>query len=221
MNFFLFMPLSELESKEAQQKQNFVDEAEATRRMQKEIERLREEGKRRIAEHEEMLRKEFLKTSDTHTAQSGTDTLPTLKVIWKSKKSDTTNGGYNKELLEQLFSKYGPLNHVLVSAKKNGKAVISFEEAFDAQRAFEKEEGLASNPLHVTWLEGQPPAQTDFQTCSRVSNPIPPATSTAPSQSPFPLHDSKDYESITLMRMRQAEERKRIAQQLVADDDSS
>ena len=27
------------------------------------IERLREEGKRRIAEHEEMLRKEFLKTS--------------------------------------------------------------------------------------------------------------------------------------------------------------
>ena len=37
MNFFLFVPLSELESKEAQQKQNFVDEAEATRRMQKEV----------------------------------------------------------------------------------------------------------------------------------------------------------------------------------------
>ena len=31
------------------------------------IERLREEGKRRIAEHEEQLRKEFLKTSGTYS----------------------------------------------------------------------------------------------------------------------------------------------------------
>ena len=74
---------------------------------------------------------------DSQTVQSeSNDVLPTLKVVWKSKKTDATNGGYNKEVLQEMFSKYGPLNHVLVSTKKNGKALISFQHPLDAVSVF-------------------------------------------------------------------------------------
>lgn len=32
-------------------------------------------------------------------------TAPSLKVTWKAKKGDASNGGYNRELLESMFSK--------------------------------------------------------------------------------------------------------------------
>ncbi len=32
------------------------------------------------------------------------DELPTLKVTWKAKKSDQTNGGYSEEILQRLLS---------------------------------------------------------------------------------------------------------------------
>lgn len=33
------------------------------------------------------------------------ETVPSLKVTWKAKKSDPANGGYSKEGLEAIFSK--------------------------------------------------------------------------------------------------------------------
>ena len=60
------------------------------------------------------------------------DFMPTLKISWKSKKADSNNGGYNQELLENMFSRYGPLHHVLVSTKRKGKALVSFQHPFDA-----------------------------------------------------------------------------------------
>ena len=62
-------------------------------------------------------------------------TSHTLKVTWKSKKSDPTNGGYNQQILEELFSKYGSLDQVLVSSTKKGKALISFHSQLDAVSA--------------------------------------------------------------------------------------
>ena len=64
--------------------------------------------------------------------QDDTELMPTLKINWKSKKADSDNGGYNQELLESIFSKYGPLHHVLVSTKRKGKALVSFQHPFDA-----------------------------------------------------------------------------------------
>jgi hypothetical protein len=32
------------------------------------------------------------------------DELPTLKVTWKAKKSDQTNGGYSEEILQRFLS---------------------------------------------------------------------------------------------------------------------
>ena len=61
-----------------------------------------------------------------------TSNLCLPQVTWKAKKSDLTNGGYSEQLLEGLFSRYGPLHHVLVSTKRKGKALISFHSAADA-----------------------------------------------------------------------------------------
>ena len=72
---------------------------------------------------------------------------PSLKVEWKAKKADPTNGGYSKELLERLFSKVGHfivvmiiihtalqfgVDHILVSKKRKGRAVVSFDSAAHA-----------------------------------------------------------------------------------------
>ena len=55
-----------------------------------------------------------------------------LQVTWRAKKSDASNGGYSQALLEGLFSRYGPLHHVLVSGKRKGKALVSFHSSLDA-----------------------------------------------------------------------------------------
>lgn len=84
------------------------------------------------------------------------DVMPTLKVSWRAKKTDDSNGGYSQEILKEMFSKvcnnnwrnwyilvpnvcyiishwvlllfsqFGGVHHVLVSRKKKGRAIVSF-----------------------------------------------------------------------------------------------
>jgi len=67
------------------------------------IERLREEGYLKIKEQQELLKQQLLKQGDP-ADDSDEDSLPTLKVTWKAKKSDVNNGGYSQKLLEDIFS---------------------------------------------------------------------------------------------------------------------
>lgn len=82
--------------------------------------------------------------------ENDSDQLPTLKVSWKAKKSDESNGGYSEEVLRSSLSQvsydvlienilvilscsqFGPIHHILVSARKKGKAIVSFHHAIDA-----------------------------------------------------------------------------------------
>ena len=44
------------------------------------------------------------------TARQDTEDAPRLRVKWKAKKGDPTNGGYSQELLHKAFSKvYYPI----------------------------------------------------------------------------------------------------------------
>ena len=54
-----------------------------------------------MKEQEEALRQQLLKPE----CDDDPDTLPTLKVTWKAKKSDESNGGYSMEVLRDIFSK--------------------------------------------------------------------------------------------------------------------
>ncbi|MED6254291.1 DnaJ (Hsp40), subfamily C, member 17, partial [Ataeniobius toweri] len=73
--------------------------------------------------------------------------------------------------------------------------------------AAKNESGLSGNPLKITWLEGQPEVVA------------------APSQSgqfvslQGSLSNERDYETIVMMRMRQAAERQRLIEQMQREDD--
>ena len=215
----------ELESKESQHVTNMAAEMEAASQMQKEIDRLREDGYRIMKEQEEKLRQEF--QDKTATEDVDEDTVPTLKVAWKAKKSDESNGGYSQQLLEDIFSEFGPLHHVLVSTKRKGKALVSFHHPFDAQQAVESAGGLSNNPLTVTWVCGGTSVVGSVgdggmgEAGSRVGDGDTREASDGVRDARVGgdgvVRDS-DYESVTLMRLRQAEERKRLCQQLAHED---
>lgn len=80
-------------------------------------------------------------------------------------------------------------------------------------KAFESETGNPENPLTLSWISGQP----DFP----KNSPLNHTRSHLPT--PEPGNDSvltsRDYESLVLMKMRQAEERKRLIQQMMEEED--
>lgn len=63
--------------------------------------------------------------------------------------------------------------------------------------AVDLEVGLPENPLKLEWIDG-PPKASNFATSS--------------------LTKESDFESITLTKLRQAEERKRLIEQMMAED---
>ena len=65
--------------------------------------------------------------------------------------------------------------------------------------------GLPENPLTITWVCGEPKL---------------PSTTVRRGEDEGVVRDN-DYESVTLMRLRQAEERKRLCQQLAQEDAES
>ncbi len=230
----------ELELRESQHVSNAAAEVAATTQMQKEIERLREEGLRIMKEQEEKLRQEFL-TKTSVEEEEDEDITPTLKVTWKAKRSDDTNGGYSQGALEAIFSEFGPLHHVLVSSKRKGKALVAFYHPFDAQRAVEGVRGLPDNPMTVAWLSGKPSGGGSGVTSGGGARGV---TGDVGSDgvrgdsvggeavkgdgvAGVGIRDSgdngglvreTDYESVTLMRLRQVEERKRLSQQLAGQE---
>jgi DnaJ family protein C protein 17 len=141
-------------------------------------------------------------------------------VRWKAKKNDVSNGGYSHLVLSTLFQKYGDVE-VLVSAKKKGSAIAAFSDVQSARLAIQNETGLSENQLTLSWADkakgtetedyskNQEPAVETEDTCTS-------STSTASDN----LVSERDYESLVLTRLRQAEERKKLIEQLKAEDNS-
>lgn len=123
---------------------------EANRNMEAEIVRLRTEGQEWIKKQEELLRAEF----------QNTDEDPTLKAQWKAAKTDVNNGGYSRDVLMKQFGRYGELLDVVVSKKKNGRALVVFQNAACASQALLVEKGLTENPLTLSWAVGKPVEET-------------------------------------------------------------
>lgn len=63
--------------------------------------------------------------------------------------------------------------------------------------------GIQNNPLQLEWVSGEPEAGA-----SSLSETKPLRT----------LEEERDYESLTMMRLRQAQERKQLAEQLLEVD---
>uniref|UniRef100_A0A3Q3IZA1 J domain-containing protein n=1 Tax=Monopterus albus TaxID=43700 RepID=A0A3Q3IZA1_MONAL len=174
------------------------------------IARLREEGSRQLEEEQRLIREQIQREREAQQQQTGdmercsrSNVTPKLKLKWKCKKNDEMNGGYSKDILLRLLQKYGDVLNVIVSIKKKGSAVVEFATVRAAERAVKNECGLSGNPLKIWWLEGQPEV-------------IPPASQPG---SFISLTNERDYESVVMMRMRQAAERQRLIEQMQREDE--
>lgn len=172
------------------------------------IARLREEGSRQLEEQQRLIqeqirrdREQRLRGETENTEGKGT---PKLKLKWKCKKEDDSQGGYSRDVLLRLLQKYGEVLNLVLSRKKAGNAIVEFATVRAAELAVRNEVGLADNPLKVSWLEGQPQSTVD---------PSPPGLSKGS------VLSERDYESLVMMRMRQAAERQQLIAQMQQEDE--
>ncbi|XP_068437048.1 dnaJ homolog subfamily C member 17 [Clinocottus analis] len=208
----------DLEAREQQAEAQSQDEVQITRTLEEEIARLREEGSRQLEEEQRLIREQIQREREaqqqqTRDGHSGVErcfksnVTPKLKLKWKCKKDDETNGGYSQDIIFTLLQKYGDVSNVIVSSKKRGSAVVEFATVRAAELAAKNEVGLSKNPLKISWLEGQPeviaPASQPGQFTS----------------SQGAISNERDYESVVMMRMRQAAERQKLIEQMQRDDD--
>ncbi|XP_030639648.1 dnaJ homolog subfamily C member 17 [Chanos chanos] len=212
----------DLEAREKQAEVQNAEEVKVTRTLEEEIARIREEGSKQLLEEQKLIREQIqrerearLQThSDTAAERKCNENVtPKLKLKWKSNKEDDSNGGYSEEFLLKLFQKYGDVLNVLVSKKKRGSAVVEFATFKAADLAYKNETGLTRNPVKISWLEGQQEATAQTTYCHNTNNTF------APSQSS--LSSERDYESVVLMKMRQAAERQRLIEEMKREDEEA
>lgn len=118
-----------------------------------------------------------------------------IKIRWKSSKDDPENGGYSHDILHRFLNKYGDIQGIVLSQKKKGSAIVEFKTRRAAEMAVDLEKGLPDNPLELRWIDNEPGRGV-------ASSTIKPS----------------DYESVVLTKMRQAEERKRLIAQMMAEE---
>uniref|UniRef100_A0A8C3UXJ6 DnaJ heat shock protein family (Hsp40) member C17 n=1 Tax=Catharus ustulatus TaxID=91951 RepID=A0A8C3UXJ6_CATUS len=206
----------EAREREAQSQENEDEEIRITRSLEEEIIRLREEGSRQLEEQQRLIREQIRREREQHSQgkqeRNGAEgkITPKLKLRWKCRKEDETGGGYSKDVLLQILQKYGDVLNLLISSRKSGSAVVEFATVKAAEMAVKNEVGLLNNPLKISWLEGQPQ--------SHPSTVLPDSTS-QPRTSQASVVSERDYESLVMMRMRQAAERQQLIQQLQREDE--
>lgn len=154
----------DLEARERQAEAQTQEEVQISRTLEEEIARLREEGSRQLEEEQRLIREQIQREREAQPQQtesgvqrySKSSVTPKLKLKWKCKKDDQTNGGYSQDILLRLLQKYGDVLNVIVSSKKRGSAVVEYATMRAAELAVKNESGLSGNPLKISWLEGQP-----------------------------------------------------------------
>ncbi|NXM92452.1 DJC17 protein, partial [Oenanthe oenanthe] len=200
----------EAREREAQSQENEEEEIRITRSLEEEIIRLREEGSRQLEEQQRLIREQIRLEREQHR-QGEHRGAGALTCRWKCRKEDETGGGYSRDVLLQILQKYGDVLNLLISSRKTGSAVVEFATVKAAEMAVKNEVGLLNNPLKISWLEGQPQ--------SRPSTVLPDSTS-QPRTSQASVVSERDYESLVMMRMRQAAERQQLIQQLQREDEA-
>ena len=116
---------------------------------------------------------------------------------------------------------------VIVSHKRNGLAIVEFANSLQANIAYEFEKGLEENPCTVSWVETPRPKQTEETTTVPREEPTAfPSTTTAATNRTMEkdsavvpdVNTEEDFEALVLRRLRQAEERKRLSDQIIQAD---
>lgn len=165
-----------------------------------ELDRIMKENKKMLDEENEILRQEIYKSrvgaqQPKSSVSSWDSAKHRIKIKWKAEKDDKSNGGYSTDTLTRFLNKYGDIVALLVSSKKNGSAVVEFRTQDAAEMAVTYEKGNLSNPLKLEWIGEAPKSKKSGVTVTET-----------------------DYESLVLRQLRQAEERKRLIEQMMKDE---
>ncbi|XP_071971438.1 dnaJ homolog subfamily C member 17 [Engystomops pustulosus] len=206
----------EAREKEAQARVTEEEEAQVAWTLEQEIIRLREEGSRQLEEQQRLVREQIKleKTQGNRSSNPDAAGPARLKLKWKCKKDDESRGGYTEDVLQRLLHKYGEVLNIVVSSKKKGSAVVEFASFKAAELAVRNEAGLVNNPLKISWLDAPPPSAIP----ETVGKTAPGIFSNSAKDS---LRSDRDYESLVLMRMRQAAERQRLIEELQKEDEEA
>uniref|UniRef100_A0A671X805 DnaJ homolog subfamily C member 17 n=1 Tax=Sparus aurata TaxID=8175 RepID=A0A671X805_SPAAU len=201
----------DLEARERHAEAQSQEEAQITRTLEEEIARLREEGSRQLEEEQRLIKEQIQREREAQEQQAGSyaplPSLFSLQLKWKCKKDDDMNGGYSQDVLLRLLQKYGDVLNVIVSSKKKGSAVVEFATVRAAELAVKNESGLSENPLKISWIEGQPEV---------IAPPTQPGLFMSAQSA---LTNERDYESVVMMKMRQAAERQKLIEQMQREDE--
>uniref|UniRef100_A0A8C0FBV4 DnaJ heat shock protein family (Hsp40) member C17 n=1 Tax=Bubo bubo TaxID=30461 RepID=A0A8C0FBV4_BUBBB len=206
----------EAREREAQTRESEEEEIRITRTLEQEIIRLREEGSRQLEEQQRLIQEQIRLEREQHVQgkqeRNGAEgkITPKLKLKWKCGKEDETRGGYSKDVLLQILQKYGDVLNLLISSRKTGSAVVEFATVKAAEMAVKNEVGLINNPLKISWLEGQP---------RNNPSPVLSDSTSQPRTSEASVVSERDYESLVMMRLRQAAERQQLIEQLKREDE--
>uniref|UniRef100_A0A8B9G2K8 DnaJ homolog subfamily C member 17 n=1 Tax=Amazona collaria TaxID=241587 RepID=A0A8B9G2K8_9PSIT len=206
----------EAREREAQAYETEEEEIRTTRSLEQEIIRLREEGSRQLQEQQRLIQEQIWRERGQHFQgkqernEAEGKITPKLKLKWKCRKEDETRGGYSKDVLLQILQKYGDVLNLVISSRKTGSAVVEFATVKAAEMAVKNEVGLINNPLKISWLEGQP---------QDSPSTILPDSSGEPRTSQESVVSERDYESLVMMRMRQAAERQQIIERLKREEE--
>ena len=188
-----------------------------------EIERVMKEGRRELEEEQERIRiliekeKEESK-SNTQSANSNVqENQARIKVRWKAltDSCDSKDNLYTSDTLHSIFSKYGDVNVVVVSessSHKKGSALIEMAQKSSAEMASRVERGFAEVPLKCKLIDGVSNSGSANTEQPKITPSYEPVL-TSQSNSNF-----QDYETLVLRKMRQAEERKRLEQEILEQD---
>ncbi|XP_050083355.1 dnaJ homolog subfamily C member 17 [Anopheles aquasalis] len=174
---------------------------------QEEFDRLRKEGSKLIQEEQELMRQQLqeeLRLIQTAAAPTWDPSQHRVKIRWKADKTDTGNGGYTEEILRKFLNKYGDLNALVMSPRKNGSALVEFKQKDAAEMAVTYEKGRLDNPCTLEWV-GEPPPASKQKAGGRSTGAGGTIT-------------ERDYESLVLRQLRQAEERKKLIEQMMKED---
>jgi len=161
------------------------------------LERVRKENKKILEDENELMRQNFANTHISASSSGWDSSKHRIKIKWKSEKTDETNGGYSYENLTRYLDKYGDIVALVISSKKKGSAVVEFKTQDAAEMAVEYEKGIVSNPLKMEWVGDAPKSRKAGVTVTE-----------------------SDYESIVLRQMRQAEERRKLIEQMMREDEN-
>lgn len=168
---------------------------------QEEFERLRKEGSKLIEEEQELMRQQLReeKAMQNSVKSNWDPSKHRIKIRWNATSDDPENGGYSETVLNKFLSKYGDINVLVMSPKKNGSALVEFKTQEAAEMAVSYEKGRLDNSCSLEWI-GDAPKNKNTRTggSSTVTE--------------------RDFESLVLRQLRQAEERKRLIEQMMRED---